>query len=540
VVRLSGVTGSEFTLDTASTAASLAPGASTTFRVNFRPAGTLVRRAALVLESNDPDENPFQIAIRGMGLNVGAFLSVSRIGDAPGGEIRSEAFGLSGAGDIVVGVTGGAGDQGFRWTRGGGMEVMPSAGISRAWGISRDGSTIVGEVMTGGGLQAAKWRGGGSAQVLVPIPGLASSARSVSADGSVIAGSIAATGGSAALRWTAAGGAEVLGFLPGGVGTAAGGAISDDGGTIAGYSPTNWLPREAFRWTPSGGMQGLGFAYFLGTASEALALSGDGRVAAGWSEDWLGRVAVRWNPAGGAVPLGDLPGGLLDSAATAITGDGAFIAGWGTTASGRRPILWHEATGLLDLRELVEQGGANLAGWTDLRAAGISDNADIVVMNGTNPEGAPDALVVRGLNSAFMLTGSYAAAAAVAGLSGNAAAPLAAPMGDGVANLLKYAFNMDLGGRDQRRLAPGTGTAGLPHVSLAGAGATRKLRVEFVRRKSGGLVYTARKSTSPGGVWQTMSAAAAVTSLDAEWDRVVIEEPVSGARWFARLAVSMP
>jgi hypothetical protein len=99
---------------------------------------------------------------------------------------------------------------------------------------------------------------------------------------------------------------------------------------------------------------------------------------------------------------------------------------------------------------------------------------------------------------------------------------------------------MNLGAIDHRRLIPGTGTAGLPHVRVIGSAMNRKLRVEFVRRKSGGLVYVAQKNPGLTGVWLPMVATPVVTSLDAQWDRVVIEEPVFGDHWFARLAVTMP
>ncbi len=541
-VRLTEVSGTEFTLDTAGMTASLAPGASTAFRVGFRPSGALVRRAGLVIESNDPDNNPFTLALRGMGLNVTAFLSVSRVGDGPGGETRSEGHGLSGTGDVVAGVTGGAaGDQGFRWTRTGGMVLMPVSGVSRAFGISRDGTTVAGEVVTATATEAVRWTQAG-VQTLTSAPGVnvRGAARSVSADGTVVSGSVTGTSGAGVMRWSGDGGLGVIGFLPGGTGSAAALAMSDDGTAIAGYSATGTHSREAFRWTAAGGIQGLGFVFFLGAASEVRAMSADGQIMAGSNDAWLGTVATRWNTAGGTLALGDLPGGAFASAAAAVTGDGAFIAGWGTAADGRRPVLWHQATGLLDLRELIERGGGNLAGWSDLRAAGISDNGDAVLLNGINPEGNPEALLVRGLNSAFTLSGSFAAAAAVAGLSGAAAGPLAAPKGDGVANLLKYAFNMDLGAADRRVLTPGSGVAGLPYVSVVSGPAGRRLRVEYVRRKSGGLTYTAQRSSALTAAWTTITAAPAVTSLGSEWERVILEEPVSGTRWFGRVSVALP
>jgi copper(I)-binding protein len=55
-------------LVTGTGAATLAPGASTTFTVTFTAAGPGVRSAALHITSNDPDENPFDIALTGTGM----------------------------------------------------------------------------------------------------------------------------------------------------------------------------------------------------------------------------------------------------------------------------------------------------------------------------------------------------------------------------------------------------------------------------------------------------------------------------------------
>lgn len=48
-------------------ASSLAPGASTTFRISFKPAAKGIRNAAIRIASNDADENPFDIKLTGLG-----------------------------------------------------------------------------------------------------------------------------------------------------------------------------------------------------------------------------------------------------------------------------------------------------------------------------------------------------------------------------------------------------------------------------------------------------------------------------------------
>lgn len=49
-------------------ASSLAPGASTSFKVSFKPSGKGTRKAAIEISSNDADENPFDIKLTGAGV----------------------------------------------------------------------------------------------------------------------------------------------------------------------------------------------------------------------------------------------------------------------------------------------------------------------------------------------------------------------------------------------------------------------------------------------------------------------------------------
>ena len=130
------------------------------------------------------------------------------------------------------------------------------------------------------------------------------------------------------------------------------------------------------------------------------------------------------------------------------------------------------------------------------------------------------------------------------GLGGDDASPSAIPFGDGVENLLKYAFNMNLSGPDTRLLTPGTGTAGLPSVGLTGSGASTMMRVEYLRRKGSGLIYTPKKSnTLTPGSFVPMTSSPVVTSIDADWERVVVEEPANPALLpasFAIVEVTMP
>ncbi len=131
-----------------------------------------------------------------------------------------------------------------------------------------------------------------------------------------------------------------------------------------------------------------------------------------------------------------------------------------------------------------------------------------------------------------------------AGLAGGDTAPLATPFGDGVPNLLKYAFNLNLNGPDVRIL-PAGGTAGLPRITLEGSGVARVLRYEFVARADClELTYTAQKSTNLApGSWQTLDDVPLITPLVGDWARVVYEEPApesTSPRLFGRVEVELP
>lgn len=68
-ISTTGSHAADFTV-TAPAATTLAAGASTTFRISFRPTASGARTAAIVLTSNDADENPFNINLNGTGVAV--------------------------------------------------------------------------------------------------------------------------------------------------------------------------------------------------------------------------------------------------------------------------------------------------------------------------------------------------------------------------------------------------------------------------------------------------------------------------------------
>jgi hypothetical protein len=141
-------------------------------------------------------------------------------------------------------------------------------------------------------------------------------------------------------------------------------------------------------------------------------------------------------------------------------------------------------------------------------------------------------------------SGLYAEWAGSSGLSGPAAAEGAQPHGDGVPNLLKYAFRLDGSGADVRTLADAGGLAGLPDFSVIGSGAATVFRVEYLRRKGSGLSYLPKISSdlAPGG-FVPMVGSTTVTDLDPLWERVRIDQPRNPAlfpKGFGIVVVTLP
>jgi hypothetical protein len=139
----------------------------------------------------------------------------------------------------------------------------------------------------------------------------------------------------------------------------------------------------------------------------------------------------------------------------------------------------------------------------------------------------------------------YLSWAAGYGLTGVEALPDAEPHGDGVANILKYAFGMDPRQINVTRLTPGSGTIGLPYFSVETDATTnqRHFRLEFVRRKNGGISYTPMSSSAlERNTFQPFPENEVVTSINSTWERVVVEETLESEhlRRFGLIDVTMP
>jgi len=138
---------------------------------------------------------------------------------------------------------------------------------------------------------------------------------------------------------------------------------------------------------------------------------------------------------------------------------------------------------------------------------------------------------------------AYDRVVAESGLVGADAEPKAEPFADNVANLLKYAFNMDLSTADVQRMSPG-GDSGLPSGLMLSEEGSTFWRLEYVRRKGSGLVYSPQKSeTLAVGTYEELTGSETITDLDDQWERVRIDEATDGVTsggLFFRVEVELP
>jgi len=167
-------------------------------------------------------------------------------------------------------------------------------------------------------------------------------------------------------------------------------------------------------------------------------------------------------------------------------------------------------------------------------------------VNDPNYQGsASDTLVIANSLSGL---GSFRTAN---GLDTGGTHDLLAPAGDGVPNLLKYAFNMVGNGQGQaaalnipnNQTVGDSGTAGLPSTEIDGSG---KLTTTFIRRKASsnpGITYEVEFSNdlSPASWAVNASATESATSIDADFERVTLTDSTAASpKRFVRVRVSQP
>ncbi|MCP4611921.1 MAG: hypothetical protein GY845_24735 [Planctomycetes bacterium] len=325
------------------------------------------------------------------------------LGDLPGGNFYSEAWGVSADGSIVIGLSeSSSGTEAFQCTAAGiaagdGLGDLPGGDFySRARGVSGDGSIVIGESKSGASepWEAFRWTS------LTGMQGMGdlldgwfdSVALAISADGSVIVGQGTVvnykyecfrTTGSVIQP------SDGLGELPGGAIYSSGLGVSQDGSVVVGRSAST-AGFEAFRWTESGGMQPLGvLPGAIAHSSKAFGVSADGSVVVGGSQGPTdpSYEAFRWEN-GVMAGLGDLPGGRHWSTAKAVSADGAIVVGHGENDTASLAFIWDADNGIRNLKSVLENDyGLDLTGWILKDATAISADGTTIVGYGTNADG---------------------------------------------------------------------------------------------------------------------------------------------------------
>jgi probable HAF family extracellular repeat protein len=295
----------------------------------------------------------------------------------------SEGWGVSDDGSVVVGWARNAAGQwrAYRWTAATGMQDLGTLGgdTSFAYSVSADGSVVVGISKNAqGDDRAFRWTATTGMQSLGTVGGRASGAWDVSADGQVVAcSSFNAAGWWRACRWTPSTGMREIGTLGGNA--SASWDVSADGSVIVGWAQTSFGWSRAFRWSQSGGMQELGA---LSTWSEARRVSADGNIVVGWSPTTSEHVhAFRWSAGTGMQDLGELGG--YESRAYGVSGDGAIVVGGAYDAFGVwSGFRWTPQRGMENLNTTY---AALLTNGSTLRGAHyISPNGRFIVGYGYN------------------------------------------------------------------------------------------------------------------------------------------------------------
>ena len=98
---------------------------------------------------------------------------------------------------------------------------------------------------------------------------------------------------------------------------------------------------------------------------------------------------------------------------------------------------------------------------------------------------------------------------------------------DGITLLLEYAFNLNPVAADFKILEKQNGTYGLPLINLVPNGTISVLQIEYIRRKASSnpqiSYFPEFTSSLTSGEWEVQTAET-VTSIDADWERVVVTD----------------
>jgi uncharacterized membrane protein len=278
----------------------------------------------------------------------------------------------------------GSSRKAWRWTAPAGMRLIGGyGGYDEAFGISGDGSIIVGKTSAQGG-RSCRWVGPSHTLFLMQY---SATIRSISADGQYIAGQ----NGLCASRGPTTQGMSTFQsscYISDSLG------IDANGSTVVGFSRTQFTYREPFVWTESTGVGVLPIpAGTLGDC-EATCVTGSGSTAFGFAVTGSGKTAVRWSLPATVVALGNVSS-HQESAITACAADGSVAVGYGIEGGIQRATVWTERYGMQDLFRMLAACGLDTSGWEHTTAVAVSGDGTTIVGNG----------IFVGRERAFIVTG---------------------------------------------------------------------------------------------------------------------------------------
>ncbi|VEP12000.1 PEP-CTERM sorting domain-containing protein [Hyella patelloides LEGE 07179] len=334
------------------------------------------------------------------------------LGDIPGGNFDSSAFGVSADGNVVAGKgsSENGGWEALIWNNtdeiirlGDLGELSGSVYLSYSSAVSADGTIVVGS--SGTTKQAFIWNEANGMIGLGDLPGGSSNSNAydISADGDFVVGSSNSANGWEAFVWNKAAGMVGLEDLPDGDFYSKAHGVSAEGSVVVGQG-TSANGREAFIWSKTNGMVGLGDFPGGRFYSEAYDVSADGSVVVGRGTShkkekgipWEGEEAFIWSKANGMVGLGDLPGGHFASIALAVSADGNIVVGKSHSARGWEAFIWDKKNGMRSLKNVLEnEHNLDLTGWTLEEPSDISADGLTIVGTGYNPKVKSEAWIAR-------------------------------------------------------------------------------------------------------------------------------------------------
>jgi len=327
---------------------------------------------------------------RSSGLVVASAVSLLASVPAIGGTsfqvlFQGIANGVSGDGSVVVG----ANNSGaFAWTFDGGVTELGNLG---AIACSHDGSVIGGQLFSDGLEQAARWIGGRWTTLGGINPtgcdSSLSSTYGMSADGSVIVGLGWQGCSGRAFRWTQADG--MIALPQSGSNSARANSISGDGTLIGGWDEGSGGGRRAVIWDAA-----LDQTFVLagepgnaGGEGEVWGMNSDGSIFVGAanSANSATRGPFIHRAGEGLAYLGDIPGTApVVSGAQDVSEDGRIVVGFQREGFGGFAVfdatIWTEETGTVRVSDYLTSLGVEIpAGFQLAATLGVSDDGTVLV-----------------------------------------------------------------------------------------------------------------------------------------------------------------